>query len=681
MEWDELAVSFVGRPELQPLAARLAAGDPVVDPRETVLVLLAESRTHERTGRLGEARATAQAAIDLARSEGDAVGVAGGLSHLAYAHYRMGEPDLAAQRAEQALDGAGPHAHTVTALLVLGLIATDACEWDAARERFLRARAWSSEIDYPLGVMLALHNLSVVNFHTGRFELAVAAASDVGRLNAEIRFPGWAYPWTRAIACQIIGDRHAAREALDELYAVEPPTAFATGLGKMLEAQLALDEEDVDEAERALVAARLEAERLGNPMVRAMVLLVTSRVRRARGDPASARAWIEEAIDETVRSRLVTLDGWMQLELIRVHWDLGDLVEAEQRLRALIDTADGRGAAHIAAEASVLLAVLASMRGDPDAEAVWIAAAGRMRTGGYGFLIERQRALVLPQVVALARSRDPESRRTGHEMLDMFARTSPVPLRVVGLGRFEVRQGLRVIPADRWRQRKAGELFRFLLTQPGHRAPRDVVVEALWPGQPPDSVQALLHQATSTLRRILEPELPDKFPSRYVRISGEMIGLRLPTGSVIDFDRFESLAAGLLHSPGSAPRELTAARDAYGGELFPDDRYADWSAGRRERLAELAAATGARLAETLLESGEARAALDASRWAIERDPLREDAVAVAMRASIVLGDRVGALRAYRRFEARIVHDLGAAPSAALRDIAADLGASGPFVDT
>jgi DNA-binding SARP family transcriptional activator len=668
-----LAVSFRGRPELDDLWSRLSSGQPIEDPAEKVLVQLAESRAHERAGRLTEAATRATTAIEAAKAIDDPIGVAGGLSHLAYATYRLGRPEDASRIAAEALARTGPHAHTVTALLVLGLVATDACRWEEARERFLTARTWSLEIDYPLGVMLALHNLSVVYTHTGRFDLALGAANDVGVLNQEIRYPGWAYPWTRAIVSQIVGDRQAARDALDDLYSIKPPPAFATALGRMLEAQLALDEEDVDEAERALVAARVEAERMGNPMVRSMVLLVTSRVRRARDDPASARGWIEEALDEVDRSGLSTLEGWMRLELARVEWALGDLDSAETTIRDALAAAVERDAAHIVAEASILAAVLAVERGGDGAETAWIDAAQRVITGGYGFLLERERSVALPCIVELTRSESHEVRRAGQAMLDLCARTAPVPLRIMGLGRFEVSQGRRLIPEGEWRRRRAGELFRFLLLQRGRRARRAAVVEALWPEQDFASAHSLLHQASSVLRRVLEPDLPGKFPSRYLRVRDETIELVLPPGSTVDFERFESLAADCIREGDRSPQRLTEVLDLYTGELFPEDRYADWAMPRQEDLARLAADTGAAAAEALLGSGDAIAARHAGTLALERDPLDENAVRISIGACIALGDRVGALRLYRSYERQLAADLGGVPSAELRELAATLG--------
>jgi DNA-binding SARP family transcriptional activator len=232
-------------------------------------------------------------------------------------------------------------------------------------------------------------------------------------------------------------------------------------------------------------------------------------------------------------------------------------------------------------------------------------------------------------------------------------------------------QGRRLVPVADLRRRRAGQLLRFLLLQHHHRAPRDVIIEALWPDQP--EALAQLHQASSSLRRALEPDLPDRFPSRYLRLSGEMIELALPPGSTVDFERFEAMTRSTARESDPSIAELSAALVLYDGELFPEDRYADWAASRRSALVEAAAAAGATLAAIRLAGGDARGALADATLAIERDPLREDAVHVAMGAALAMGDRIGAVRLYRRHETSLQRELGITPSPALRDLAATAG--------
>jgi len=57
-----------------------------------------------------------------------------------------------------------------------------------------------------------------------------------------------------------------------------------------------------------------------------------------------------------------------------------------------------------------------------------------------------------------------------------------------------------------------------LLLSPGRRLSAEQVAEQLFPEREQRAAQVLFHHATSALRRALEPELPDKFPSRYLEV-------------------------------------------------------------------------------------------------------------------------------------------------------------------
>jgi DNA-binding SARP family transcriptional activator len=276
-----------------------------------------------------------------------------------------------------------------------------------------------------------------------------------------------------------------------------------------------------------------------------------------------------------------------------------------------------------------------------------------------------------PLLAVHARSRNPAVRTSAEELLDQLSQLPPQPLQVFGLGRFEVRQGRRTVPERDWSRRKAGELFRFLLVQPEHAAPRGVVLEGLWPEHNTEAAQTHLHQATSTLRRILEQDLPDKFPSRYLDVAAQRLALRLPGGSTLDFKEFEDdarTAVGVVE-PGSQLAALEAALARYQGPLFPLDLYADWSAVARERLAAQYLSLLLSQAQTSLDLNRPAQALEAARRALAADPWREDAALLGMRACLALDDRPGALRLYRELERQLRDDLDLAPRADVRALA------------
>lgn len=215
------------------------------------------------------------------------------------------------------------------------------------------------------------------------------------------------------------------------------------------------------------------------------------------------------------------------------------------------------------------------------------------------------------------------------------------------------------MPEKAWRQRRAGELFRLLLVSRGQTLSRDQIIDLLWPEKPPGRANTALHQATSALRRALEPELPDKFPSRYLMVEAGQISLRLPPGSWLDYEAFAQ------HCREGQWQQAAAL---YQGELFPEDRYADWAAAPRQRLAQQFLAVSLALAGQELAAGRPQDALAAARRGLEVEPWQENLALIAMKACIALHDRAGALRLYHDLERALRRDLGIVPQIELQDL-------------
>jgi DNA-binding SARP family transcriptional activator len=218
-------------------------------------------------------------------------------------------------------------------------------------------------------------------------------------------------------------------------------------------------------------------------------------------------------------------------------------------------------------------------------------------------------------------------------------------------------------------------MFRLLLLQPGQSVHREQLFEALWPEQPPASAQALFHQATSALRRALEPALPDKFPSRYLSVEHDQVTLHLPAGSTMDWRLAEQAldaAMTIMRQPDEPDINLLQeAIELYQGDLFPADRFVDWAIGPRERLSDRFERALLHLAERQLDISP-RDALDTCQQLLTRVPWQEDGTLLAMRASLALGDRPRALRLYRALEQTLSTEFGLAPRDDLQDLARSL---------
>ena len=121
------------------------------------------------------------------------------------------------------------------------------------------------------------------------------------------------------------------------------------------------------------------------------------------------------------------------------------------------------------------------------------------------------------------------------------------------LGRFEALVDSRPVPADAWAQRRAADLVKLLALAPGHRMPRDEVLEMLWPKLGADAAASNLHKAASYARRALGDR-------GAVVLRGGMVELAPDAEVTTDVERFER-----------------GDDSAYGGELLPDEPYEQWT--------------------------------------------------------------------------------------------------------
>lgn len=108
-------------------------------------------------------------------------------------------------------------------------------------------------------------------------------------------------------------------------------------------------------------------------------------------------------------------------------------------------------------------------------------------------------------------------------------------LEVRVLGEHEARCDQRRITRSDWKSKKAFEVLTVLAAGGPDGRRREEVIEAVWPGRPPDKGRTLLRTALSEIRRVLEPDRPAGEPSKYL-VAGDDI---LTVSGSLDLDRVE----------------------------------------------------------------------------------------------------------------------------------------------
>ena len=188
-----------------------------------------------------------------------------------------------------------------------------------------------------------------------------------------------------------------------------------------------------------------------------------------------------------------------------------------------------------------------------------------------------------------------------------------------------------------WHRNRCGDLVKLLALAPGHRLHREQVVDILWSQLDAKAAFANLHKAAFLARRALGADA--------VVMQRGTVALWPAATLTTDLERFEAAAKQALGR--GDPVRCAAVADTYGGDLLPDDPYADWAAEARERARH-------RHLELLQRAG---------RWEelAAGDPANEEAHRELMRASAAEGRRHDALRIFERLRDAL-GDLGLDPS-------------------
>lgn len=236
------------------------------------------------------------------------------------------------------------------------------------------------------------------------------------------------------------------------------------------------------------------------------------------------------------------------------------------------------------------------------------------------------------------------------------AMNSQLQVRLLGGFRVE-RADIGPAVAD-WPRRSAKTLTKLLATHPGHTLHREQIIDVLWPDVDPESALNSFGKALHAARRVLEPDLPRRQDSAYLRLADSMLVLNTEH-VVVDADVFERLSENAIRSGDISAYQ--SAIMAYGGELLPEDRYEAWCAERRSVLAELHLRLLVGLAEVYERRGACNDAADRLREVLRQDPTREAAHRQLMRLYARMGTPDQAVRQFHLCAEMLRRELDLAP--------------------
>ena len=140
------------------------------------------------------------------------------------------------------------------------------------------------------------------------------------------------------------------------------------------------------------------------------------------------------------------------------------------------------------------------------------------------------------------------------------------------LGGFSVAVEGERVPDTAWSRRQTATLVKLLALRPGHRMPREQVIDALWPESPLNEAAPRLHKVAHYARVTLGS-------TDALVLSRDAVSLFPDAEVVVDVERFD-LAVEAFRSDGGLS-SAEAALQLYGGELLPDDLYEPWTEPHR----------------------------------------------------------------------------------------------------
>lgn len=234
--------------------------------------------------------------------------------------------------------------------------------------------------------------------------------------------------------------------------------------------------------------------------------------------------------------------------------------------------------------------------------------------------------------------------------------TPSITLSLLGGFRVERADVGRFVPD--WRRRSGRTLLKLLATCPRHALHKEQIMEILWReaglGSALNSFGKALHDA----RHALEPELPRRKSSAYLKLIDGLLVLSTEH-VVVDADRFETLAQDALRRRDISGYE--SALEVYSGDLLPEDRYEEWCADRRNSISELHIRLLLGLAETLELSGSYHESADRLREVLRHEPTREEAHFRLMRVYAHMGTPDRAVRQFHHCKEILRSELEMSP--------------------
>ena len=234
----------------------------------------------------------------------------------------------------------------------------------------------------------------------------------------------------------------------------------------------------------------------------------------------------------------------------------------------------------------------------------------------------------------------------------------PVPIRICGLGGFDLTIDGVAFASGVKPQRRPLDLLKVLLVSNGHSVGAAELADKLWPDSDGDTARNSLQVAVHRLRRLLGRDQAVVVQDRKVCLDHELC--------TVDVWSFERDAQQLIRTYGDNPSFSARAAETlrlYRGHLFAHEPDQAWMLAPRERLRRLWLSLVRCVGDYHEARGESDRACELYQRTVDMDPLAEEVYRRLMRCQQKAGESAEAMHTYHCCREQLVAVLGVAPSA------------------
>ncbi len=255
------------------------------------------------------------------------------------------------------------------------------------------------------------------------------------------------------------------------------------------------------------------------------------------------------------------------------------------------------------------------------------------------------------------------------------AHRSVLDLTVNVLGHVEIfRDAAKPFAADAWTTRRARDIFCYIATSKHRRVAKDLLIEAFWPGEDPNTVEKNFHPTISHIRKALNSR--QSFKQNYLMFRDGAYQLNPELSYQIDSEQFEHLIAEAetakrAKNSKELRENLEAAHALYRGE-FMAGIYDDWAEERRHFYVEQFARVLNALAKLSFAEKRWAAALTLTSEILRDDPYREDVHRLIMKIHAGQAKPASVKKHFEELQELLKKDLGIEPAAETRRLLEEL---------